>query len=142
MARSRALRTALAIGTAGILAMSAASNALALTSSTGVAVTPAATSGPSAKNARGEISALIVRLRPGRSIEVNGQLRGLNRVTGPIRNSLSVGPYLGLRMYRIDFARPVSERVATRVAAQLARDPGIAFAEPDSTISTQVSETD
>lgn len=103
-------------------------------------VTPAGTTANTSSTSD-EVSSLIVRLRPGRTIEVNGAVRGANRVTGPIRNSLSVGPYLGLRMYRIDFAQPVSERVAKRVATQLARDPGIEFAEPDSIVTTQVSIT-
>jgi hypothetical protein len=81
------------------------------------------------------VSSLIVRVKKGKSITVNGKVRGANRVTGPVRNSLSVGPNLGLRMYRIDFAQPVSERVARRVATQLMRDPGIEFAEPDSIVS-------
>ena len=141
MTRSRGRYSVTACGVAGLLAVSAATSATALSAITPGALAPSSTSAPFANNAADQISALIVRVRPGRSIEVNGQLRGLNRVTGPIRNSLSIGPHLGLRMYRIDFARPVSERVATRVAAQLARDPGIAFAEPDSTVSTQVSGT-
>ena len=88
-----------------------------------------------------EVSSLIVRVKKGRSITVNGEVRGSNRVTGPVNNALSVGPYLGLRMYRIDFDAPVSVAEAERVARQLARDRGIEFAEPDSVVSAQVSIT-
>lgn len=87
------------------------------------------------------VRSLIVRLKKGRSITVDGQVRGADNVTGPIGDSLAVGPYLGLRMYRVDFAEPVSVAVAERVSKELARDPGIDFAEPDSIVSTQVSIT-
>lgn len=85
------------------------------------------------------VSSLIVRLDKGRSIVVDGAVRGAERVTGGLGDLLKVGPYLGLRMYRIDFPEPVSAAVAERVARQLSRDPGIAFAEPDSLVSTQVA---
>lgn len=97
-------------------------------------------SGASAASANeDEVRSLIVRLRKGRSITVDGNVRGADNVTGPIGDSLTVGPYLGLRMYRVDFAEPVSVAVAERVAKELARDRGIEFAEPDSIVSTQVS---
>jgi hypothetical protein len=82
---------------------------------------------------------LIVRLKKGRAISVDGRVRGADNVTGVIADSLSVGPYLGLRMYRVDFAEPVSSAVAERVATELAKDPGIDFVEPDSIVTTQVS---
>jgi hypothetical protein len=88
-----------------------------------------------------QVNSLIVRLKKGRSITVKGEVRGANRVTGGIGETLTVGPYLGLRMYRVDFAKPVSQGVAERVARQMSRDPGIAFVEPDSIVSTQVSIT-
>ena len=88
-----------------------------------------------------QVSSLIVRLKQGRSITVRGEIRGANRVTGGIGETLMVGPYLGFRMYRIDFVEPVSSVVAERVAGQMSKDPGIAFVEPDSIVSTQVSVT-
>jgi hypothetical protein len=100
--------------------------------STLVFLAPAATS---ASSTRDEVSSLIVRVKRGRSITVNGEVRGAQRVTGPVRASLQVGSNLGLRMYRIDFTQPVSERVAKRVSTQLMRDPGIEFAEPDSIVT-------
>jgi len=60
-------------------------------------------------------------------------------VRGSIGDGLTVGPYLGLRMYRIDFAEPVSEATAETVALQLMQDSGISFAEPDSVVTSQVS---
>lgn len=90
---------------------------------------------------RDTVRSLILRLKKGRSITVGGEVRGADNVTGALGDSLTVGAYLGLRMYRIDFAQPVSVAVAERVARQLARDPGIEFAEPDSLLSTQVSIT-
>lgn len=87
------------------------------------------------------IRSLIVRLKKGRSITVDGAVRGSEKVTGPLGDSLSVGPYLGLRMYRVDFPEPVSIAVAERIAKQLMLDPGIQFVEPDSFVSTQVSIT-
>lgn len=102
-----------------------------------VYVQPAGTSAASVDE--DSVRSLIVRLKKGRSITTDGQVRGSNNVTGPIGDSLTVGPYLGLRMYRVDFAEPVSVAVAERVAKELARDRGIEFAEPDSIVSTQVS---
>lgn len=86
----------------------------------------------------GDVSSLIVRLKKGRSPSVAGSVRGSDNVSS-IGASLSVGPRLGLRMYRIDFAKPVSQTVAARVARELSRDPGIAFAEPDSIIAARSS---
>jgi hypothetical protein len=102
-----------------------------------VYVQPAGTSTASVN--ADSVRSLIVRLKKGRSITVDGEVRGSDKVTGPIGDSLTVGLYLGLRMYRVDFAEPVSEKVAQRVAKQLMSDPGIEFAEPDSIVSTQVS---
>jgi hypothetical protein len=102
-----------------------------------VYVQPAGTSAASVDE--DSVRSLIVRLKKGRSITVDGKVRGSDNVTGPIGDSMTVGPYLGLRMYRVDFAEPVSVAVAERVAKQLSRDRGIEFAEPDSIVSTQVS---
>jgi len=85
------------------------------------------------------VSSVIVRLKKGRSPSVGDDVRGADNVDGSVADGLRVGRYLGLRMYRIDFAEPVSESVAEGVAEALMEDPGIAFAEPDSIVSTQVS---
>jgi hypothetical protein len=86
-----------------------------------------------------KVSSVIIRLKKGRSPTVNGVVRGSDNVRGSIGDDLTVGAYLGLRMYRIDFDDPVSETFAQLVARDIARDPGIVFAEPDSIVSTQVS---
>jgi outer membrane protein OmpA-like peptidoglycan-associated protein len=49
---------------------------------------------------------------------------------------LTVARSLGLRMYRLDFARPVTLGQAQRAAAQLARDRRVEFAEPDGIVTT------
>jgi serine protease len=136
-ARAQNIRThLLQTGLSGAITVATRPGSSALQNrSTLVLLAPAA---PSASATRDEVSSLIVRVKGGRSITVNDEVRGAQRVTGPIRASLQVGPYLGLRMYRIDFAQPVSERVAKRVATQLMQDPGIEFAEPDSIVTTMI----
>jgi len=85
------------------------------------------------------VSSLIVRVKKGRSITTDDGVRGSDNIAGEIGQGLQVGTYLGLRMYRIDFAEPVSPAVAERVARQLMKDKGIAFAEPDSVVEAQIS---
>ena len=78
-----------------------------------------------------QISSLIVRYKAGVSPTVNGAVRGANVVTGGLGTGMTLGRNLGLRMYRVDFARPVSLIDAQRAAAQLSRAPGVKFAEVD-----------
>jgi len=87
------------------------------------------------------VTSLIIRTKKGRTPTVDGQVRGADNVPQDWADLLSIGRSLGLRMYRIDLAEPVSEQVAEQVAADLMEDPGIAFAEPDSLVSTRVSNT-
>lgn len=93
---------------------------------------PAETQSPN-----GEVSSIIVRLKAGKSITVNGQVRGSANL--PAGTELTVGRNLGLRMYRLDLTEPVSESAAQRIANALAKDSGIEFAEPDSLVQAQVS---
>ena len=95
--------------------------------------------GAAEKKAPEGVTSVIVRMKKGRSPVVDGEVRGSDNVRSSFGESLSVGRYLGLRMYRIDLSSPVSEAVASQIAEDLTRDPGIAFAEPDSIVSTQVS---
>lgn len=95
--------------------------------------------GAAAKEDLDGVSSVIVRLKAGRSPVVAGEVRGAGNVAGGIGDSLSVGRSLGLRMYEIRFAEPVTESVAEQVAEALMDDPGVAFAEPDSIVSAQVS---
>jgi hypothetical protein len=129
VARARLRSGVIAVASAGLVASSL------------WAMPASANPTPRAQTQGEEVSSLIVRVKKGRSITINGEVRGSNRVTGPLGDALSVGPYLGLRMYRIDFDEPVSAAEAERVARQLARDRGIEFAEPDALVSAQVSIT-
>mgnify|MGYP007043434189 FL=1 len=96
----------------------------------------------SASADRGEgISSIVIRLKKGRSPIVNGQIRGSEALSPTVRNSLTLGPNLGLRMYRIDLDEPVSQNAAQAIADVLARDPGIAFAEPDAWVGGRVQTT-
>lgn len=88
---------------------------------------------------RDRISSLIVRFTKGTSPTVNGSVRGANLVTGGLAAGMTLGPNLGLRMYRVDFAEPVTRAQAEKAAAQMARDKGIEFAEPDSMVSAGIS---
>jgi hypothetical protein len=95
--------------------------------------------GASAASESEGVTSVIVRLKKGRSPQVEGEVRGADNVASGLGDSLRLGRYLGLRMYEIRFAEPVSESVAERVAEALMDDPGIAFAEPDSIVSAQTS---
>lgn len=88
---------------------------------------------------RDRVSSLIVRYTRGTSPTVKGAVRGANLVTGDLGSGMTLGPNLGLRMYRVDFATPVTRAEAERAADQMMRDPGIEFAEPDSVVSAGVS---
>jgi hypothetical protein len=85
------------------------------------------------------VSSIIVRLKAGRNPLVEGRVRGVQYLPASLRSTVSLGPNLGLRMYRLDLASPVSRDDAQQIAALLAKDQGIAFAEPDSFVSKQVS---
>ena len=86
-----------------------------------------------------QISSLIVRYKAGVSPTVNGAVRGANVVTRGLGSGMTLGRNLGLRMYRVDFARPVSLVVAQRAAAQLSRAPGVEFAEVDRLVTGSVT---
>lgn len=85
------------------------------------------------------ISSLIVRYTKGTAPTVNGAVRGANLVSGGLGAGMTLGPNLGLRMYRVDFAAPVTMAQAERAAAQMAKDKGVEFAEPDSIVQAQIS---
>ena len=86
-----------------------------------------------------QISSLIVRYKAGVSPTVNGAVRGANVITGGLGGGMTLGRNLGLRMYRVDFARPVSLSDAQRAAAQLSRAPGVEFAEVDRLVTGSVT---
>ena len=98
--------------------------------------TDAGTTAP-VKNER--ISSLIVRYAKGVSPTVNGTVRGANLVTGRVGKGMTLGPYLGLRMYRVDLAQPVTLAVARKASAQISTNKGVEFAEPDRIVTSFVT---
>jgi len=85
------------------------------------------------------VSSLIVRYRSGVSPTVNGKVRGISFVTANVAKGLTLGTSLGLRMYTVDFAAPVSKAVAQRTAAQISRSKGVEFAELNLPVSTNIT---
>jgi hypothetical protein len=98
--------------------------------------TDAGTTAP-VKNER--ISSLIVRYAKGVSPTVNGTVRGANLVTGRVGKGMTLGPYLGLRMYRVDLAQPVTLAVARKASAQISTFKGVEFAEPDRIVTSSIT---
>lgn len=85
------------------------------------------------------VTSLIVRYGKGVSPTVDGRVRGAALVTGGLGTGMTLGPNLGLRMYRVDFAQPVTLSQAESAATQMMRAPGVEFAEPDRLVSAQVT---
>ena len=98
--------------------------------------TDAGTTAP-VKNER--ISSLIVRYAKGVSPTVNGTVRGANLVTGRVGKGMTLGPDLGLRMYRVDLAQPVTLATARKASAQISTYKGVEFAEPDRIVTSSVT---
>ena len=89
------------------------------------------------KNRR--ISSLIVRYAKGVSPTVNGAVRGANLVVGRVGEGMTLGPNLGLRMYRVDLAQPVSFAAARRVSARISTHKAVEFAEPDRMLTSSIT---
>ncbi len=85
------------------------------------------------------VNSLIVRYAKGVSPTVDGTVRGSSYVTGSLGSGMTLGPNLGLRMYRVDFARPVTLAEAKLAASQMAKDKGVQFAEPDRIVRANVT---
>ena len=85
------------------------------------------------------VSSLIVRYRSGVSPSINGKVRGINFVTADVAKGLTLGTSLGLRMYTVDFAEPVSMAIAQRTARQISRSKGVEFAELNLPVSTNIT---
>jgi len=51
------------------------------------------------------------------------------------KTDLTLGKYLGFRMYQVDFATPVSLAVARRVAGEMSKSVKVDFAEVNGTVS-------
>jgi hypothetical protein len=76
-----------------------------------------------------EVSRLIVAYEPGvAAVRPDGEATGSGTVPGV---ELSPGDPLGAGMRTVELEGPVSEATAEQIAARLARDPRIAWAEPD-----------
>ncbi|MCF8537589.1 MAG: S8 family serine peptidase, partial [Candidatus Nanopelagicales bacterium] len=88
-----------------------------------------------------KITSLIVRYAKGVSPTVDGKVRGSALVTGGLGTGMTLGPNLGLRMYRVDFAQPVTLAQADKAAAQMTKDKGVQFAEPDRLVSATVTKS-
>ena len=82
-------------------------------------------------NSTAGVKSLIVQYAPGRVPTDTVPLLGSSKVTGDVRQTLRLGPALGNDMWRVDFTKPVTRTVATRVARQLADHRFILFAEID-----------
>jgi hypothetical protein len=96
---------------------------------------------PSATDMSGSsdsVSALIVRYNKGVKPSGKAPITGVERVTEVSQNSLTLGSYLGLRMYLVQFAAPVSVSLAEKVAAQITKSTKVDFAEPDRPVSISV----
>lgn len=85
------------------------------------------------------VNSLIVRYAKGVSPTQNGAVRGSADVTGGLGTGMTLGPNLGLRMYRVDFASPVTLAQADRAAAQMMTDKGVQFAEPDRIVRATIT---
>lgn len=95
--------------------------------------------GAGAMTSTTDVSSLIVRYRPGVTPTVGGKVRGSSLVPNDVGSGMTLGPNLGLRMYRIDLTQSLPIAQAERIAAQMMKDPGIEFVEPDRIVSAQVS---
>jgi hypothetical protein len=63
-------------------------------------------------------------------------ITGTDRVTSVKKTDLTLGTYLGFRMYQVDFASPVTLEVAQRVASEMSKSAKVDFAEVNGTVTT------
>lgn len=73
------------------------------------------------------VQSLVMRIKRGEEPVVRGEVLGAAQVRGSLGESLTLGPRLGIRLYRVDLPAPVTQRVAQRVANQMSRASGVAF---------------
>lgn len=102
-------------------------------------VSMSADPGASVLESGDRVVSLIVRYAKGVRPTVDGRVRGANLVTGGLGAGMTLGPNLGLRMYRVDFANPVTLAQAEKAATQMSKDKGIEFAEPDRIVRATIS---
>lgn len=86
-----------------------------------------------------QVDSLIVGYESGKKPSRKLPLLGTEKVTAIPRNQLSLGKYLGFKMYQFNFRKPMSSQVARRVAAQIMRSPSVEFAEINGTVSIQTT---
>ncbi len=119
-------RIAVAIAVTALCASSLAT-ALTTPASAVPAVAPVTTDSPADPNQ--EISRLIVSYEKGVSpVTPGGEATGSGAVPGV---ELSPGDPLGSGMRTVELGEAVSEETAEQIAARLARDPRVAWVEPD-----------
>ena len=112
-----------------VTALCASSLATALTTSASAVPAVAAVTTDSPEDPTQEISRLIVSYEKGVSpVTPGGEATGSGAVPGV---ELSPGDPLGAGMRTVELGEAVSEETAEQIAARLARDPRVAWAEPD-----------
>lgn len=78
---------------------------------------------------------LIVQYKKGVKPRSKVPITGTDRVTSVKKTDLTLGKYLGFRMYRVNFAAPVSLQVARRVADEISKSTKVELAEINSTVT-------
>jgi len=86
------------------------------------------------------VRSLIVRYAKSVTPSVNGKVVGSSKITGGLSAGMTLGPNLGLRMYRVDFSQPVTVEQAQRAAIEMSKDKKIEFAEVDSFVTAQITK--
>ncbi len=81
------------------------------------------------------VDSLIVRYKDQVKPTSKTPITGTDRVTTVKKTDLTLGTYLGFRMYQVDFATPVSLEVAKRVAGEISKSAKVDFAEVNGTVT-------
>jgi hypothetical protein len=102
------------------------------------AAPPKNVSGSSAATASNPatIDSLIVQYKKGVKPSSKVPITGTDRVTSVKKTDLTLGKYLGFRMYQVNFATPVSLEVARKVAGEISKSVKVDFAEVNGTVTT------
>jgi outer membrane protein OmpA-like peptidoglycan-associated protein len=86
-----------------------------------------------------KVDSLIVRYMSGVKPSAKTPITGSDKVTTVAKRELTLGKYLGLRMYQVDFRTPVDIAIASKVADQMTKSRFVEFAEPNGIVTTQVT---
>ncbi len=92
-----------------------------------------------AQSASEKVDSLIVRYIPRVKPSAKTPITGSDKVTAVAKRELTIGKYLGLRMYQVDFRTPVDIAIARKVADQMTKSRFVEFAEPNGIVTTQVT---